>query len=87
MINLKRKVVNEQFVQASNEPVYNKHYGEAAALGLGLGVAAMSSYAALDVAATVALIGEAAAAVLLIGVAVIAVKVGVKVYKWAAAAL
>lgn len=56
-------------------------------LGAATLVASMSSQAALDLSATTSLIGEAAIAVLAIGVAVIAVKVGVRVYKWAAAAL
>lgn len=66
---------------------FNTRNAQKVVLAVGMASAAMSSYAALDVAATVALIGEAAAAVLLIGVAVISVKVGVKVYKWASAAL
>lgn len=43
--------------------------------------------AAVDVSETVTEVGLAAAAVALIGAAVILVKVGVKLYKWAAAAL
>lgn len=45
------------------------------------------TYAAVDVTSTVAEIGTAAVAVLAIGVAVITVKVGIKLYKWASAAL
>lgn len=66
---------------------FNSRTVQSAVLGLGLAGAAMSSQAALDLSATTSLIGEAAVAVLAIGVAVIAVKVGVRVYKWAAAAL
>lgn len=66
---------------------FNSRTVQSAVLGLGLAGAAMSSQASLDLTATTALIGEAATAVLAIGVAVIAVKVGVRVYKWAASAL
>lgn len=45
------------------------------------------AFAAVDVTATIAEIGTAAVAVLAIGVAVITVKVGIKLYKWASAAL
>ena len=57
--------------------------------GVALGTSALIgvAQAATDVTSTVSLIGEAAVAVLTIGAAVIAVKVGAKIYRWAASAL
>lgn len=52
-----------------------------------MALASNAAYAAVDVTATVTEIGLAAAAVLLIGAAVILVKVGIRLYKWASAAL
>lgn len=43
--------------------------------------------AAIDVSATTGSIGEAATGVLAVGLAVIAVAVGIKLYKWIKAAL
>jgi len=53
-------------------------------LGLGLAVALASapSFAAVDVSGTVTEIGGAAAPIAAIGAAVLAVIVGIKVYKW-----
>ena len=48
---------------------------------------AHSANAVVDVSATTTEIASAAAAVLLVGAAVIIVKVGVRLYKWAASAL
>ncbi len=52
-----------------------------------LALASNQANAVVDVTATTTEIGLAAAAVLLIGAAVILVKVGVRLYKWASAAL
>lgn len=60
---------------------------ETAVVAGGSMLAAMGANAALDMASVTAAITEAGAAVALIGAAVIVVKVGVKVYKWVAAAL
>jgi len=46
-----------------------------------------AAQAAVDVAGTITEVGLAAVAVAAIGAAVILVRVGVKLYKWAAAAL
>jgi hypothetical protein len=58
-------------------------------IGLGLSTTVLSvpAFAAVDVTGTVTEIGLAAVAVVAIGAAVILVKVGARVYKWAAAAL
>lgn len=86
MINFKRKQTAEQFAQASNDSIYESNFTKGI-VGAGLTVAAGSAHAVLDVSATVTEIGTAGAAVLLIGVAVITVKVGIKLYKWVQAAL
>lgn len=56
-------------------------------VGTGMTLAAAAAQAAVDVTATVSEVGLAAAAVLLVGAAVIIVKVGIRLYKWASAAL
>lgn len=53
----------------------------------GMFVAASAAKAAVDVSGTVTALGDAKTAVLAIGVAVIAIVVGIKLYKWITRAL
>ena len=67
----------------------NKTYQKRVAylLGLGMFLVMAQAQAAVDVAGTITEVGLAAVAVAAIGAAVILVKVGIKLYKWASGAL
>lgn len=55
--------------------------------GVGALVAASASHAAIDVTSVITDLGEVKTAVISIGVAVLAIAVGIKLYKWVKAAL
>lgn len=55
--------------------------------GIGLGAAAMSSFAAIDTTSVTTALTEAGTAVATVGAAVLVVHVGVKVYKYVRGAM
>lgn len=65
---------------------FNTRLGQGVAV-LGFTVASMASQAAIDTAGITSAVADAATAVGVIGAAIVLVRVGVKVFKWIAAAL